>query len=64
MRSSMSMKEVQQLTILIIVMSHFLSYEDDKAFLFFSPLRKKGKLECTSEREKDFSKVKEFHMLP
>lgn len=63
-RSPTNIKEVQQLTCHLATMSHFLSYEGNKAFIFFDMLNKKERFEWIAECDEAFTKVKNFLTTP
>lgn len=62
MRIPINVKEMHQVTGFLVTLSRFLSCVNDKAFLFFSSLKKKKIFEYTVllECEEAFSKVKTF----
>jgi hypothetical protein len=64
MRSPLNIKEVQQLTGRLAALSHFLSYAGDKAFSFFTSIKKKENFEWTTECEDAFQQIKAFLSSP
>ncbi|GAU31520.1 hypothetical protein TSUD_332960 [Trifolium subterraneum] len=64
MRSPTSVKEVQQLTGRIAALSRFLSCAGEKAFHFFSTLKKWERFTWTTQCEEVFHKLKEFLASP
>jgi len=64
MRSPANIKEVQQLTGRLTTLSRFLSCTSDKAFSFFTSIKKKGEFEWTSDCEDAFNKIKTFLSSP
>lgn len=57
MRSPTNFKEMQRLTGCLATLSSFLSCASDKAFLFFTALKKKEIFESTAKYSEAFSKV-------
>jgi hypothetical protein len=64
MRSPTSVKEVQQLTGRIAALSRFLSCAGEKAFHFFSTLRKSERFVWSNQCEEAFQKLKIFLTSP
>jgi hypothetical protein len=64
MRSPTSVKEVQQLTGRIAALSRFLSCAGEKAFHFFSTLRKSERFIWNTQCEEAFHKLKTFLASP
>ncbi|MCI47657.1 hypothetical protein A2U01_0068899, partial [Trifolium medium] len=64
MRSPSSVKEVQQLTGRIAVLSRFLSCAGEKTFHFFTSLRKNERFSWTLQCEEAFKQLKEFLASP
>lgn len=64
MQSPTNPKEVQQLIGRLAALSRFLSCAGDKAFHFFSSLRKGGHFEWSAECQAAFKKVKQFLTSP
>jgi ribonuclease HI len=64
MRSPTSVKEVQQLTGRIAALSRFLSCAGEKAFHFFSTLRKSERFVWSTQCEEAFQKLKTFLASP
>ncbi|PNY11290.1 gag-pol polyprotein [Trifolium pratense] len=60
MRSPSSVKEVQQLTGRITALSRFLSCTGEKAFPFFTYLKKSERFSWTPQCEEAFKQLKEF----
>jgi len=60
MRSPVSVKEVQQLTELIGVLSRFVSVGGDKSHPYFQCLRRNSQFVWTEECEEAFLKLKEY----
>lgn len=59
-RRPTKVKEVQHITSSFFTQYRFLSCAGNKAFLFFTALKKKERFERTPEREQAFTKVKNF----
>ncbi|WJX58397.1 hypothetical protein P8452_43858 [Trifolium repens] len=64
MRSPTTVKEVQQLTGRIAALSRFLSCAGEKAFHFFSTLRKSERFVWSTQCEEAFQKLKTFLASP
>ncbi|WJX72831.1 hypothetical protein P8452_56671 [Trifolium repens] len=64
MRSPISVKEVQQLTGRISALSRFLSCAGEKAFHFFSTLRKSERFVWSTQCEEAFQNLKTFLVSP
>jgi hypothetical protein len=64
MRNPTSAKEVQQLTGRIAVLSRFLSCAGEKAFHFFSTLRKSERFIWSTQCKETFQKLKTFLASP
>jgi hypothetical protein len=64
MRSPTSIKEVQQLTGRIAALSRFLSCAGEKAFHFFSTLRKSERFVWSPQCEEAFQNLKVFLASP
>jgi hypothetical protein len=64
MRSPTSVKEVQQLTGRIAALSRILSCAGEKAFHFFSTLRKSERFVWSTQCEEAFQKLKTFLASP
>ncbi|KAK2397192.1 hypothetical protein QL285_058795 [Trifolium repens] len=64
MRSPTSVKEVQQLTGRIAALSRFLSCAGEKAFHFFSTLKKSERFVWSTQCEEAFQNLKTFLVLP
>lgn len=60
MRSPSNVKQIQQLTRRLAVLSHFISCAGDKAFHFFTTLNKNERFEWTNECEQEFLRLKVF----
>lgn len=64
MWSPTNLKEMQQLTCRLAALSCFLSCAGDKAFLFFTALKKKERFEWTFDCEEAFTKFNNFLSSP
>lgn len=64
MRNPCIIREVQQLTGRLAALSRFLSCSGDKAFAFFTTIKKKEEFEWNQECDEAFSRIKYFLTTP